>query len=60
MVMSPNENRILCLLQTNRQTNCDEMDTVRRSLEAIHELQDYVDAQSGGPGKGFFEIVTDP
>ena len=60
MVMSPNENRILCLLQANRETNCDEMDTVRRSLEAIHELQDYVDAQSGGPGKGFFEIVTDP
>ncbi|WP_445149690.1 Coagulation factor 5/8 type domain-containing protein [Baekduia sp. Peel2402] len=60
MVMSPNENRILCLLQTNRETNCDEMDTVRRSLEGIHELEDYVDAQSGGPGKGFFEIVTDP
>ncbi len=60
MVMSPNENRILCLLQANRETNCDEMDTVRHSLEAIHELQDYVDAQSGGPGKGFFQIVTDP
>jgi microsomal dipeptidase-like Zn-dependent dipeptidase len=60
MVMSPNENRILCLLQTNRETNCDEMDTVRRSLQSIHELQDYVDAQSGGPGKGFFQIVTDP
>ena len=60
MVMSPNENRILCLLQTNRDTNCDEMDTVRRSLQAIHQLQDYVDAQSGGPGRGFFQIVTDP
>ncbi|HET6509180.1 MAG TPA: Coagulation factor 5/8 type domain-containing protein [Baekduia sp.] len=60
MVMSPNENRILCLLQVNRQTDCDEMATVRGSLQAIHDLQDYVDAQSGGPGKGFFEIVTDP
>lgn len=60
MVMSPNENRILCLLQTNRDTNCDEMGTVRRSLQAIHQLQDYVDAQSGGPGRGFFQIVTDP
>jgi hypothetical protein len=60
MVMSPNENRILCLLQTNRDTNCDEMDTVRRSLQAIHQLQDYVDAQSGGPGRGFFQIVTNP
>ncbi len=60
MVMSPNENRILCLLQTNRDTNCDEMDTVRRSLQAIHQLQDYVDAQSGGPGRGFFQIVENP
>jgi hypothetical protein len=60
MVMSPNENRVLCLLQPTRTTNCDEMDTVRRSLEAIHALQDYVDAQAGGPGKGFFQIVTDP
>jgi hypothetical protein len=28
MVMSINENRVLCLLQANRETNCDEMDTV--------------------------------
>src|SRR4051794_21477153 len=60
MVMSPNENRILCQLQANRETNCDEMDTVRRGFRAIHELQDYVDAQAGGPGRGFFQIVTDP
>src|SRR3954467_12345383 len=59
-VMSPNENRVLCLLQANRQTNCDEMATVRSSLQAIHELQDYVDAQAGGPGKGFFQIGTAP
>jgi hypothetical protein len=60
MVMSPNENRVLCLMQANRETNCDEMATVRRSLAAIGRLQDYVDAQAGGPGKGFFQIVTDP
>jgi hypothetical protein len=60
MVMSVNENRILCELQANRQTNCDEMDTVRRGFRDIRELQRYVDAQAGGPGKGFFQIVTDP
>jgi hypothetical protein len=60
MVMSPNENRVLCLLQANRTTDCNEMATVRRSLAAIHQLQRYVDAQAGGPGKGFFQIVTDP
>ena len=60
MVMGVNENRILCELQANRETNCNEMDTVRRGLQDIRELQDYVDAQAGGPGKGFFQIVTDP
>src|SRR4051794_27995760 len=60
MVMSVNENRILCQLQANRETNCNEMDTVRRGLKDLHELQDYVDAQAGGPGKGFFQIVTNP
>src|SRR4051794_10465800 len=60
MVMGINENRALCLLQANRQTNCNEMDTVRRGLKDIRDLQDYVDAQAGGPGKGFFQIVTNP
>lgn len=60
MVMGVNENRILCELQANRKTNCDEMDTVRRGFADIRELQRYVDAQAGGPGKGFFQIVTDP
>ncbi len=26
----------------------------------LRALQDYIDAQSGGPGKGFFRIVTNP
>ena len=36
------------------------MDTVRQGFDDIRELQRYVDAQAGGPGKGFFQIVTDP
>src|SRR5207248_15189 len=60
MVMGVNENRVLCELQANRQTNCNEMDTVRRGLKDMHDLQNYVDAQAGGPGKGFFQIVTNP
>jgi hypothetical protein len=60
MVMPVNENRALCELQANRRTDCDEMDTTRLELDDIHKLQDYVDAQAGGPGKGFFQIVTDP
>ena len=36
------------------------MTTVRKGIDDMHALQDYVDAQAGGPGKGFFQIVTDP
>lgn len=60
MVMGVNENRVLCQLQTKRDESCNEMTTVRRGLEAIRQLQDYVDAQAGGPHKGFFQIVTNP
>jgi microsomal dipeptidase-like Zn-dependent dipeptidase len=60
MVMSVNENRVLCELQARRRNSCDEMSTVRKGFEDIRELQRYVDAQAGGPGKGFFEIVTTP
>jgi hypothetical protein len=60
MVMPVNENRVLCQLQANRKTNCDEMATARQEIDDIYKLQNYVDAQAGGPGQGFFQIVTDP
>jgi len=60
MVMSVNENRVLCELQQRRRHGCDEMATVRRGFKDIRALQRYVDAQAGGPGKGFFRIVTNP
>ncbi|MFA9273158.1 MAG: Coagulation factor 5/8 type domain-containing protein, partial [Baekduiaceae bacterium] len=60
MVMPVNENRVLCQLQASRSESCDEMTTVRRAVRDLRTLERYVDAQAGGPGKGFFEIVTDP
>jgi microsomal dipeptidase-like Zn-dependent dipeptidase len=60
MVMGVNENRVLCELTTQKKYDCNEMNSMRRGFKAIKELEDYVDAQAGGPGKGFFEIVTDP
>ena len=62
------ENRVLCevypeaisVAQGETKSNCDEMDSVRREIQRIHELQDYIDAQSGGPGKGWFRIVDNP
>ena len=54
------ENRVLCELYPYKQNDCDEMASVLKQIGRIHELQDYIDAQSGGPGEGWFRIVTHP
>ncbi len=53
------ENRALCEIYPLRAgTSCNEMDSVRQQREDMFALQDYIDAQFRGPGKGFFRIVT--
>ncbi|HWC14782.1 MAG TPA: hypothetical protein VG929_09315 [Actinomycetota bacterium] len=42
------------------ESRCNEMDGVRLQHKRILQLQDYIDAQSGGPGEGWFRIVKDP
>jgi hypothetical protein len=54
------ENRQLCELYPFKQNDCDEMASVRLQNRDINELQDYIDAQNGGPGRGWFRIVTNP
>jgi microsomal dipeptidase-like Zn-dependent dipeptidase len=54
------ENAVLCEIYPIKRNSCDEMDSVRLQIRDIYELQDYIDAQSGGPGKGFFRIVKSP
>ena len=54
------DNEVLCTLYPYKKNSCNEMDGVRLQARRLHELQDYIDAQSGGPGKGWFRIVTDP
>lgn len=40
--------------------SCNEMDQIDHQLGKIIELQDYIDAQNGGPGKGWFRLVYSP
>jgi microsomal dipeptidase-like Zn-dependent dipeptidase len=54
------EVELLCNVYPYKQNSCDEMDSVRLQVRRTRELQDYIDAQHGGPGKGWFRIVTDP
>ena len=54
------DNRVLCELYPLKQNDCDEMTSVRLQNRDLEALEDYIDAQNGGPGRGWFRIVTDP
>jgi hypothetical protein len=54
------ENRALCELYPLKQNDCDEMASVRLQNRDLDAIQDYIDAQHGGPGRGWFRIVTNP
>jgi microsomal dipeptidase-like Zn-dependent dipeptidase len=54
------ENRALCEIYPLKQNNCNEMVSAYRQAEDMRDLVDYIDAQFGGPGKGFLRIVDDP
>ncbi len=54
------ENNVLCELYPLKRHNCNDMDSIRRQAKDMYALQDYIDAQYGGPGRGWYRIVTDP
>ncbi|MDT4942226.1 MAG: hypothetical protein QOJ34_2315 [Pseudonocardiales bacterium] len=60
MVVHLVDNEALCSLMSKRHTPCNDMQSVLIQARDLRELQDYIDAQAGGPGNGFFRIVTDP
>lgn len=39
---------------------CQDMLNVDRQLEEVRVMERYIDAQSGGPGKGWFRVVESP
>ncbi|MFO0696214.1 MAG: hypothetical protein U0230_21800 [Polyangiales bacterium] len=65
MVQHVTSNQVLCELgagvgtQPNR-ISCNEMVSADRIISAAYALERYIDAQAGGPGKGWFRIVTTP
>lgn len=54
------ENNQLCQLYPLKRNSCDDMDSIRLQARDMYEFQDYIDAQFGGPGKGFYRIVKNP
>lgn len=65
VVQHATSNQIICDLVTGLgaqpvRYSCNDMVAVERILEETHQMQDYIDAQEGGPGRGWFRIVTSP
>jgi len=54
------DNEVLCTAYPLKKNSCNEMDGVRLQARRMRELEAYIDAQNGGPGKGWFRIVTNP
>ena len=40
--------------------DCEDMTATDREIAAVYELEDYIDAQSGGPEQGWFRVVKTP
>ncbi|KAJ3345593.1 hypothetical protein HDU83_003921 [Entophlyctis luteolus] len=53
-------NRVICDIFPYKDLSCDEMDQVRAQSAFLYQMQDYIDAKSGGSGKGWFRIATTP
>ncbi len=54
------ENNKLCEIYPLKRNSCDDMDSIRLQANDMRALERYVDAQNGGPGKGWYRIVTTP
>ena len=54
------ENNQLCQLYPLKRNSCDDMDSIRLQAQDMHRLERYIDAQHGGPGRGWYRIVTTP
>ena len=54
------ENDQLCKIYPLKHNSCDDMDSIRLQAKRMKQFERYIDAQSGGPGKGWYRIVHSP
>jgi microsomal dipeptidase-like Zn-dependent dipeptidase len=53
-------NNELLAVKSNPELPHDDKSTIERQVVAMKEMTAYIDAQSGGPGKGWMQIVYTP
>jgi len=54
------ENDQLCKIYPIKHNSCDDMTSIRLQAKDMRAMERYIDAQYGGPGKGWYRIVTNP
>jgi hypothetical protein len=42
------------------EADCNDMSVASKQVQYLYDVQDYIDAQFGGPGKGWYRIVRSP
>ncbi|MFI9822531.1 discoidin domain-containing protein [Streptomyces sp. NPDC052013] len=52
-------NGVICSVYFFKDRSCDEMTSIRLQAKLTYDMQAYIDQMYGGPGKGWFRIVTD-
>src|SRR5690606_29306960 len=52
-------NGVICSVYFFKDRSCDEMTSIRLQAQLTYDMQDFVDRMYGGPGKGWFRVVTD-
>jgi microsomal dipeptidase-like Zn-dependent dipeptidase len=65
LVQHATTNSVLCEMITGINAQrvryaCNDMVAVEREIEETYALERYVDAQHGGPGRGWLRVVTSP
>ncbi|BFO17803.1 hypothetical protein SHKM778_41910 [Streptomyces sp. KM77-8] len=51
-------NGVICSVYFFKDRGCDEMTSIRLQAKLTYDMQAYIDGMYGGPGKGWFRIVT--
>ncbi|MEV0094908.1 discoidin domain-containing protein [Streptomyces sp. NPDC050738] len=51
-------NGVICSVYPFKDRSCDEMTAIRLEAKKSYDMQAFIDKMYGGPGKGWFRIVT--
>ncbi|MCO4744820.1 MAG: hypothetical protein KC912_08525 [Proteobacteria bacterium] len=65
VVQHATSNAVICKISVGEgyspsRYDCEDMTGVDRQIRETYALERYIDAQSGGPGQGWFRVVTSP